>query len=134
MCIDYCSFGVCGQIAANSIMKCKKVEYFMLFSAENHIFCAKTDYCVNGKEDIKNIISKLNSSKAHGDDMISIGMLKLCDKSILKPLSIIFKSCLTQGIFQSDWKKANVPIHKKAASSVLQTTDLSPFSQSVAKF
>ena len=41
-------------------------------------------------------------------------MLKLCDKSICKPLSIIFKSCLTQGIFPSEWKKANVvPIHKK---------------------
>ena len=31
-----------------------------------------------------------------------------------KPLSIIFKSCLTQGIFPSEWKKANVvQIHKK---------------------
>ena len=86
-------------------------------------------------EDIKNIISKLDSNKVHGDDMISIRMLKLCDKSICKPLSIIFKSCLTQGIFPSEWKKANVvPIHKKTTSSVLQTTDLSLFSQSVAKF
>ena len=85
-------------------------------------------------EDIKNI-NKLDSNKAHGDDMISIRMLKLCDKSICKPLSIIFKSCLTQGIFPSEWKKANVvPIHKKTTSSVLQTTDLSLFSQSVAKF
>ena len=41
-------------------------------------------------------------------------MLKLCDKSICKSLSIILKSCLTQGIFPSEWKKANVvPIHKK---------------------
>ena len=85
-------------------------------------------------EDIKNI-NKLDSNKAHGDDMISIRMLKLCDKSICKPLSIIFKSCLTQGIFPSEWKKANVvPIHKKTTSSVLQTTDLSLFSQFVAKF
>ena len=50
-------------------------------------------------EDIKNIISKLDSNKAHGDDMISIRMLNLCDKSICKPFTIIFKSCLTQGIF-----------------------------------
>ena len=41
-------------------------------------------------------------------------MLKLCDKSIFKTLSILFKSCLTQGIFPSKWKKTNVvPIHKK---------------------
>ena len=86
-------------------------------------------------EDIKNMISKLDSNKAHGDDMISICMLKLCDKSIFKPLSIAFKSCLTQRIFPSEWKKTNVVlIHKeKTTSSVLQTTDLSLFSQSVAK-
>ena len=65
-------------------------------------------------EDIKNIISKLDSNKTHGDDMFSICMLKLCDKSICKPLSIIFKSCLIQGIFPSEWKKANViPFHRK---------------------
>ena len=64
-------------------------------------------------KDIKNIISKLRSSKAHGDDMISIRMLKLCDKSICKPHSISFKSWLTQGVFPSEWKKGNVaPIHK----------------------
>ena len=39
--------------------------------------------------DIKSIISKVNSNKAHGDDMISIRMLKLCDESICKPLNII---------------------------------------------
>ena len=64
-------------------------------------------------EDIKNITSKLDSNKAHGDDMISICMLKLCDISICKPLGIIFKSGLTQGIFPSEWKKNAVRIHKK---------------------
>ena len=52
-------------------------------------------------ENIKNI-SKFDSNKAHDDDMISIRMLKICDNSICKPLSIIFKSCLTQGIFPSE--------------------------------
>ena len=59
-------------------------------------------------KDIKNIINKLDSNKAHSDDMISIRMLKLCDKSIRKPLNIIFKFSLTLGIFPSEWKKANV--------------------------
>ena len=85
-------------------------------------------------EDIKNI-SKLDSNKAHGDDMISIGMFKLCDNSICKPLSTIFKSCLTLDIFSSEWEEGNVvPIHKKTTSNVLKTADLSLFSQSVAKF
>ena len=70
-------------------------------------------------EDIKNIISKLDSNKAYGDDMISIRMLKLCDQSIFKTLSIVFKSCLTQGIFPSEWKKTNVlPTHRKKRQAV----------------
>ena len=64
-------------------------------------------------EDIKNI-SKLDSNKAHGDDMVSIRMLKLCDKSICKLSNL----CLVQGIFPSEWKKADVPIHTKKLQTV----------------
>ena len=86
-------------------------------------------------EDIKNIISKLGSNKAHGDDMVNIRMLKLCHKSFCKPLNIIFKFCLTQGIFGLEWKKANVvTIHRKRTSDVLKITNRSLFSQSVAKY
>ena len=68
-------------------------------------------------ENIKNIIKKLDSNKPHGDDMISIRALKLYDKSIC--LNIILKSCLTQGIFPSEWKKTNiVPINKKKQQAV----------------
>ena len=68
--------------------------------------------------------------------MISILMLKFC-KSICKALYIIFKSCLTQGSFSSEWKAGNVLIHKKKkkmTNSVLKTTYLSLLFQSVAKF
>ena len=41
-------------------------------------------------------------------------MLKLSDDSLCRPLELIFKDCLTNGIFPSDWKKGNiVPVHKK---------------------
>ena len=41
-------------------------------------------------------------------------MLKLCDDSLSRPLELIFKDCLTNGIFTSDRKKGSVlPIHKK---------------------
>ena len=41
-------------------------------------------------------------------------MLKICDKSITKPLQIIHKQYLEKGYFPDDWKKANVvPVHKK---------------------
>ena len=44
------------------------------------------------------MIRKLDLDKAHGVDMISVSMLKSCDKSICKPLNIIFQ--LTRDIFQ----------------------------------
>ena len=63
------------------------------------------------------MIKKLDSNKSHGDDMISIRTLKLYDKSIC--LNIILNSCLTQGIFPSEWKKTNiVPINKKKQQAV----------------
>ena len=41
-------------------------------------------------------------------------LLKVCDSSIVRPLSIVFRNCLPIGAFPSNWKKSNVaPIHKK---------------------
>ena len=54
------------------------------------------------KDDIAKIIKNLNLNKAHDFDMISIRMKKICSESILKPLELIFKSCLE-----------NVPVHKR---------------------
>ena len=70
---------------------------------------------VNIKEsDILNILKSLDANKAHGHDDISIRMLKLSQKSILKPLKLILENCLKTRLFPDQWKKANVvPIHKK---------------------
>ena len=40
-------------------------------------------------------------------------MLKICGSSVCRPLQIIYKSCLDRGKFPQEWKKANVPVHKK---------------------
>ena len=46
--------------------------------------------------------------------MISIHMLKICVESILKLLELIFKSCLENGKFPIERKKANVvPVNTK---------------------
>ena len=74
------------------------------------------DTIVFSKEDIyiyiyiyiHNIIKNLDPIKAHGHDMISIRMIKLCGISICKPLEIIFENYLRSGKFPSEWKKANV--------------------------
>ena len=66
------------------------------------------------KDDIAKIIKNLNPNKAHSFDMISIRMINICGESILKPLELIFKSCLENGRFPIKWKKANVvPVNER---------------------
>ena len=70
---------------------------------------------------VAKIIKNLNPNKAHGFDMISIRMLKACGESILKPLELIFKSCIESGKFPIEWKKANVaPVHKKNNKQLIE--------------
>ena len=66
------------------------------------------DTIIFSKEDIFKIIENLDPNKAHGHDMISVRMIKLCGISICKPLEIIFQNCLHSCMFPSKWKKVNV--------------------------
>ena len=78
-----------------------------------------------GSDDIAKIIQKLDPNKAHGHDMISIHMLKICANSIYKPLQLIFRLCIENGKFPSEWKKANVvPVHKKGNKQTLENCRL----------
>ena len=53
--------------------------------------------------------------------MISIRMLKICDKSICKPLELICQSGIKHGKFPNEWKMANVvPVHKKSDKQILK--------------
>ena len=71
-------------------------------------------------DDIATLIKNLDPNKAHGHD-ISIRMLKLCGKSICKPLDLIFQSCMKQGKFPIEWKKTNaVPVRKKGDKQILK--------------
>ena len=40
------------------------------------------------------IIRALNINKAHGHDDISIRMIKICDRSLLKPLILLFRNSI----------------------------------------
>ena len=65
-------------------------------------------------QDILRIIRALHVNNAHGCDDISIRMIKTCDQSIVKPLSIIYQNCVNTGTFPDIWKKSNiVPVHKQ---------------------
>ena len=73
------------------------------------------------EDDILRIIKNLNPNKAHGWNNVSVRMIKLCGKSIVKALKYLFESSLTAGIFPEDWKKANIiPVHKKESKNCLK--------------
>ena len=50
-------------------------------------------------QDILKMIRALHVNKAYGCDDISIGMIKICDQSIVKPLSFIYQNCLNTDTF-----------------------------------
>ena len=61
------------------------------------------------------LIKKLDPVKAHGHDVMSILMIKIWDASICKSLELIFRSCIENAKFPTEWKKAIViPAYKKA--------------------
>ena len=73
------------------------------------VFIRKTDKYLSTvtffENEIKKAIRNLNPNKAHGHDMLSIRMLKICDDSLCGPLGLILQFCLENGKFPSEWKK-----------------------------
>ena len=66
------------------------------------------------KDEVLKILRALNVHKAHGHSDISIRMIKICDKSLLKPLIILFPNSTKLSCFPDIWKRSNIiPAHKK---------------------
>ena len=66
------------------------------------------------EDEVLKIIRSLHVHKAHGYDDISIRMIKICDKSLLKPLIILFKTSTKSSHYPDIRKRSNIiPVHKK---------------------
>ena len=63
------------------------------------------------EDELLKIIRALNINKAHGHDGISIRMIKICDKSLIKPLTFLFKTSVRSSHYPDIWKKSNIPVH-----------------------
>ena len=50
-------------------------------------------------------MQRLDPSKAHSHDMISILILKMCGKPIRKPLELIFNECMSKWGFPISLEK-----------------------------
>ena len=73
------------------------------------------------EEEILKIIRALNIHKAHGHDDISIRMIKICDKSLLKPLILLFQNSAKLSYFPDIWKRSNIiPVYKKNGKQLVE--------------
>ena len=107
---------------------------FFLILSRSYLNCKTLSINFN-IVDILKTIKSLNVNEAQGHNDISIRMIKLCSQSIVKPLSVIFKNCIDNGIFPDIWKKSNIiPVHKKVINRSLIIIDLFLFYQFVEKF
>ena len=82
---------------------------------DNHLSCVSFSH-----DKIAEVIQNLDPNKAHGHSNRGKRMLKVCSLSICKPLEIIFNQCFETGALPSEWKKGNIPIHKKWDKQILK--------------
>ena len=64
------------------------------------------------------LIKGLDPCKAHGYDDISIRMFRICDSATVKPLTILFKNCISQGIFPGDEQIYSIIAQRTFNSSI----------------
>ena len=77
--------------------------------------------------EVYTLLTKLNTNKASGPDMISNKILKEAALPLAEPLSDIFNKSFLSGKFPTSWKCPNViPIHKKGDRQV--TSNYRPIS------
>ena len=93
----------------------EKAELFNSFSAKqcsvidngSQILHPKPDKSLSNitftEKDIEKVAQNLDLNEAHGHDMVSIRMLKLCRKSMIKALLIISNKCLVKDRFPNEW-------------------------------
>ena len=66
------------------------------------------------ENEIEDIISKMNKSKAAGPNSIPTNILKMNVKILAKPLALLINSSFVEGVFPDDIEIADVcPIFKK---------------------
>ena len=79
----------CATLVNNS-----KLPDKIAYNSEARIASIKFD-----NSDILKIIWSLNVNKAHEHDGISERMIKMCDESLVQPLSLIFRGCIDAGVY-----------------------------------
>ena len=86
------------------------------------------------EDEILKIIKDLNIHKAHSHDDISIRMIKICAKLLLKPLFLLFHNSINSSCCSDIWKRSNtISVHKEICKQLKNTIQF-PFYQYLIKF
>jgi hypothetical protein len=73
------------------------------------------------RHEVEFFLGQLVNNKSPGPDLIPTKILKHCRKALSLPLTTIFNASLSQGIFPSRWKHANVtPVLKKGSRTMVK--------------
>ena len=92
-------------------------ELSQLIKEPTHLFLV----IMIARDDILKIIKNHDPNKVLAHDKISTRMAKPCNACLSNPLELIFKSCLENGKFPPEWKKANaVSVRKKGDKQILE--------------
>ena len=73
------------------------------------------------ENEILKIIRTLNIHKTHGHDDVSIKMIQICDRTLLKPLIIIFQNSVKYSYYPDTRKRSNIiTVHKKSDKQLVK--------------
>ena len=65
------------------------------------------------ENEILKIIRALNIHKAHGHDDIFIRMIQICDRTLIKPLIILFQNSVKYSYYPDIWKGLTLYLYIK---------------------
>ena len=62
-------------------------------------------------------------------------MIKMCDKSLLKPLILLFEYSIKDSCYPDIWERSNIiPVHKKNDNDWLTVSDIFLFCPFLVKY
>ena len=101
--------------------QCKPILNSSVLPPFRHLTGQRLDNIVIDSDEILSLIRGINPNKSNGPDIISGHMLRLCDKSIVLPLKLIFFNILRTGTYPLLWKLANVtPVYRKSDKQLVK--------------
>ena len=97
--------------------QCKPLQNTSALPPLSYLTNVRLDSIPFSEDDVCLLIRNIDKNKASGPDGLSA---RMCDDSIVLPLTLIFRNILSSGVYPDAWKQANItPIHKKGSKQAV---------------